>query len=43
MLVVLMNTTVMGYDPSYIREFHMLVTDSCIMCKGTIWPDVFPA
>ena len=29
-----------GYDPSYIREFHMLVRDSCIRCKGTVWPDV---
>ena len=29
-----------GYDPSDIREFHiMLVRDSCIRCKGTIWPD----
>ena len=28
-----------GYDPSYIREFHiniMLVRDSCIRCKGTV-------
>ena len=33
-----------GYDPSYVRGFHMLVKDSCIIrCKGTIWPDVFPA
>ena len=29
-----------GYDPSYIREFHMLVRDSCIRCEGTVWPDV---
>ena len=29
------------YDPSYIREFHMLVKDSCIRCRRTIWPDVF--
>ena len=29
------------YDPSYIRELHiMLVRDSCIRCKGTVWPDV---
>ena len=29
-----------GYDPSYIEEFHMLVRDSCIRCKGTVWPVV---
>ena len=40
MLVVLMYMKVMIYDPSYIREFHMLVRDSCIRCKGTVWPDV---
>ena len=27
------------YDPSYIRELHMLVWDSCIRCEGTVWPD----
>ena len=26
-----------GYDPSYIREFHiMLVRDPCIRCKGSL-------
>ena len=30
-----------GYDPSYIMEFRMLVRDSCIRCKGTVWSDVF--
>ena len=30
-----------GYDPSYIRELHILVRDSCIRYKGTVWPDVF--
>ena len=30
-----------GYDSSYIMEFRMLVRDSCIRCKGTVWPDVF--
>ena len=29
-----------GYDPSYIREFHMLVRDSCKTCNGTVWPNV---
>ena len=28
------------YGPSYIREFHMLVRDSCVRCKGTVWPHV---
>ena len=41
MLVVLIKHD--GYDPSYIREFHVLIRDSCIRCKGTVWPDVFPA
>ena len=39
MLVVLINMTVMIHH--FIRELHiMLVRDSCIRCKGTVWPDV---
>ena len=25
-----------GYLPSYIREFHVLVRNSCILCKATL-------
>ena len=38
MLVVVIKND--GYDPSYIMEFHTLVRNSCIRCKGTVWPDV---